>query len=803
MIKNYLKIAWRNLLRNKSYAAINIVGLGIGIAACLLIFLVIRFETSFDNFHQKRDHIYRVVSFGPTPAGIRYITGVPFPTGEGLRMDYPQLEVTSIFKNSAAISVLNNNGQPLKKFNEENVYFTDPQFFSLFDFEWLAGDKNTALKEPNTVVLTADAASKYFGNWQNALGKVIKYDNKINLKVSGILKNVPPNTDFKLYAVVSYATLKNTNLNSNLQDWVSNFSDHYCFINLPANISETGFNKDLTAFVKKHKPAEYVKEGMMLLPLTQMHYDTRFNVYSGHTFSRELINALSLIGIFLLIIACVNFINLATAQAVNRSREIGVRKVLGGNRPQIIAQYLCETFIINLLAIAVAVGIAQLALPFLNNLLQIELSTTVLTSKAAVLFLTTVVIGTTLLSGFYPAIIISGFNPVAALKNKMARVSTSGISLRRGLVVLQFSIAQVLVIGTLVVVSQMNYFKTYDLGFNKNAVINVPIPTDKISHSKLNALKNTLMAKKGIKEVSFSFSSPSADGNWNSDFWFNNSPKKTDFEANLKWADAAYFKLYGLKFIAGHAYEQTDSIRGYVVNETFLKNVGITKPEDAIGKPIGLWDNKNNTKPIIGVVKDFNVASLSKQIPAVILAPWKDVYQTINIKLQPTGVEQSLAAIEKLWNDTFPEYVYEYHFLDNTIAKFYERETQLSELYKIFAGIAIFISCLGLYGMVSFMAVQRTKEVGIRKTLGASVGHIIYLFSKEFTLLVIVAFTISAPVGWYFMHKWLEGFAYKIRLGPGIFVLSVTISIIIAWITVGYKAVRAAVANPVKSLRSE
>ncbi len=316
-------------------------------------------------------------------------------------------------------------------------------------------------------------------------------------------------------------------------------------------------------------------------------------------------------------------------------------------------------------------------------------------------------------------------------------------------------------------------------------------------------MRDQLLLQPGIKDVSFSFASPSDNNGWSSDFKFNNSPKQTNFSANLKWADPGYFRLYNLQFAAGGPYTKSDTIHGWVVNETLIHKLGIRDPKDAVGKYIKLWDDKKKNAPIVGVVKDFNVGSLKNPIPPVLMSTWKDVYQKLNIKIQPANVNQTLASVERLWDSTFPDGIYEYQFLDEKIANFYKSEDQLSKLYKIFAGIAIFISCLGLYGLVSFMAVQRTKEVGIRKTLGASVGNIVYLFSKEFTILIIVAFAISAPVGYYFMHKWLQDYTYRIPIGPHIFIIAIAASVAIAWITVGYKAVKAALANPVKSLRSE
>lgn len=808
MIRNYIKTAWRSLLRNKSYATINVVGLAVGIAACLLIFLIVQFETSFDNFHAKKDQIYRVITVFHGPDGVRPSGGVPLPISEGLRNDFPLLKgVAEVYRNDGShFSVGNQNkGEGIKKFKEDDTYWAEPEFFAMFDFPWLAGDKKTALSEPFSVVLSQNEAEKFFGNWRDAMGKTIRYENKKDLKVTGIIQNTPRNTDFPMSIVMSFATAKakGGDLDGNQKDWVSTFGDNNCYIVLPSNISEATFNKSMAAFTKKHKPAEYVKDQLQIRPLTGMHYDTEVGVFSGKGFGKPLIKAISLIGLFLLIIACVNFINLATAQAVNRSKEVGIRKVMGSNRTQLVFQFISETLIITLFAVILAVGLAEVTLPLLNQLLKIQLSRAFIADPVLLLFLLAVILGVTFLAGFYPALVLSGFNPITALKNKVAAGRKTGLSLRHVLVVFQFGIAQVLVIGTLVIIYQMNYVRNKSLGFDKEAVLTVPFPGDSVSKSKLETLRNQLLQKSGVKAVSYGFSSPSGTNGWSSDFNFNGSPIRTAFNANLKWADAEYFDLYGLKFVAGGPYRKSDTLTGYVVNETLLHKLNITDPKQAIGKYIKFWDDKSKNKQIVGVVKDFNTGTLKNAIPAVVMGSWKNTYQSISIKIQPADINKTMASVQRLWNDTFPDGMYEYQFLDDKIATFYDTENQLSALYKIFAGIAIFISCLGLYGLVSFMALQRTKEVGIRKTLGASVGHIVYLFSKEFTILILVAFAISAPVGWYFMNKWLQDYTYKIPLGPGIFVLAIVVSIAIAWTTVGYKAVKAALVNPVKSLKSE
>jgi putative ABC transport system permease protein len=803
MFKNYLKTAFRNLHRHKSYALINIFGLAVGIAASLLIFLVIQFESSFDNFHKKRHSIYRIASRFATQDGYDYSGGVSFPVAQGLRLEMSQLkEVAAIYRRGGQITLDAGNSQ-LKKLNEDYFFYAEPGFFKMFDFGWLAGTPETCLKDPNSVVLTQNTAEKYFGSWKTAIGKTIKYDNKTLYKVTGILKNIPANTDFPLSMVAGYTALQNTYIKNNLTDWISTFGGAYTFVVLPPGLSPSKFNAQLSAFAKRHKPAEYQKDAFVAQPLIEMHYDNRFGNYNRHTFSHSLIKALALIGVFLILIACVNFVNLATAQAVNRSREVGVRKVLGGSRLQLARQFLGETALITITAATIAVIVAKLTLPLLNRLLERKMTMSFFSDAWLIVFMVILVMVVTFLSGLYPAIVLSGFNPATALKTKITSKMVGGISLRRALVILQFAIAQVLIIGVLIVVSQMNFFRNASLGFEKSSILNVPLPGDSISHLRIDFMRSELLSNSNVQNVSFSFATPSSETNdWNSDFKFDHSTKNTNFSANLKWADPDYFKTYNIQFVAGRPYYPSDTVREFVVNETLLHKLGVRNPQDAIGKQINFWDG-GKVANIVGVIRDFNAYSLREPMAPVVLSTWKDVYGTVSIKIKPGAEKSLLPFVERLWNQNFPDYVYEYHFLNQTIDNFYRQENQLSMLYKMFAVIAIFISCLGLYGLVSFMAVQRTKEVGIRKVLGASAAHIVYLMSKEFTLLIIVAFVIAAPIAYYIMHKWLQNYSYRISLGASIFLLAMASSIVIAWITAGQRAVKAAIANPVKSLRME
>ncbi len=795
MLRNYFKTAFRNLLRYKSNSFINIAGLTVGFAAFLLIFLVIQYEQSFDDFHANRNNLYRVVRIGKSQVNPEYRTGVPFPVTIGLRTEFPQLKnTTAIFGDAnVQVKVTAADGSVAKKFKEPKVFTAEPQFFQMFNFGLAEGDSKTALKDPNNVLLTKDIATKYFGDWKDATGKTIALYGQ-TMKVTGVLENPPSNTDFSLGIVVSYVTLTN---NLNLNDWSSIDDNNYCFVQLNDKASYRQFIQSLNAFTNKHIRPVNAGYSLALQPLHEIHFDERYGNFTGHTFSKDLIFALQLIGLFLLIIACVNFINLTTAQAINRAREVGVRKVLGSSRSQLILQFLGETGLTVLLALAGSILVVFVCLPFINNLLAIHLSVSLLFSEKFILFMTGAWAIVTFLSGFYPALVLSGFQPAIVLKSLIA-AGNKGISFRRALVVFQFVIAQALIIGTLVVASQMDYFRTADMGFTKDAIINAGFPGDSVSRTKMDLLQSELNKIPGIQQVSFSTFAPSSDGGWYTDL--QTEKLHSNMVVCTKPADANYFKLYHLSLVAGRAYFPSDTIREFVVNETVVKNLGIQNPADAIGKLIQV---NGKRCPIVGVVKDFHINSLRDPIGAVVLFASKNSYGITNIKIDMRQAKNVIAGVQNIWNKYYPDYVFEYSFLDQSIANYYQQENQLSQLYKLFSGIAIFISCLGLYGLISFMAVQRRKEIGIRKVLGAPVRDIVVMLSKEFTLLIVIAFLIASPVAWYFMHQWLQQYTYRIMLGAGFFAVTIFCSLLIAWLTVGYTAIKAAVANPVKSLRTE
>ncbi|TMI95981.1 MAG: FtsX-like permease family protein, partial [Bacteroidetes bacterium] len=465
-------------------------------------------------------------------------------------------------------------------------------------------------------------------------------------------------------------------------------------------------------------------------------------------------------------------------------------------------QFIVETFLIVTIAVILAALITILALPYVNQLLELSLSFNILTNPAVILFLLAVTIIVTVLAGFYPSIVLSRFNPVNALKSKLAGNATKGISLRRGLVVFQFVIAQALIIGTLIIIQQMNYFMSQSLGFDKDAIVNVPYRPDSTGVKLTDYLKQELLSN-GVQAVSFSSNSPiEDDNNMFTTFKFDHALKDEDFQAIVKFADNDYVPTYKLQLVAGKNLQPSGWTREFLVNESFVKSLGFKKPEDILNKQISIMGGLIKC-PVVGVLKDFNDRSLRQDLAPLLIATNSTMYRQVSIKLSTTNIASSMQSIKKIWEKTFPNYVYEYRFLDDKIESFYKQENQLSNLYKIFAVIAIFLSCLGLYGLASFMAVQRIKEVGIRKVLGASVSGVVYLFSKEFIILITIAFIIASPVAWYFMNQWLQDYVYRINISWWIFIVGGISAIVIALITVSFKAIKAALANPVKSLKTE
>ncbi len=801
MLRNYIITALRNLWRSKSSTLINLSGLTLGITTSLILFLLVRHQSSFDNFHTKLDRIYRVARQSDGNQGKNYSAGVPPVLPEAFRMDFPEAEevVFTSYRAGGLITIPQSAGEPKKYEEEQGIVYTQPNFFKIFDRKILIGDVEKGLDEPNEVVLSKKAALKYFGK-EDARGEVLAFEGK-DFKVTAVIENYPDNTDFPFDVFLSYITIKKE---KDEAGWNSIWSDEHCYFLLKQESSLAEIERRIPDFVKKYHGEQNTDHATYeMQPLSEIHFDDRYGNYNYNTTSHQMINSLGVIGVFLIITACINFINLVTAEAIKRSKEVGIRKSLGSSRGQLIAQFLGESSLITLVAVLLAVGTAQFALGFLNSFLDSSLSLNFLTDSGLWIYLLSVTLFVALLSGIYPSLVVSGFKPIFAIKNQMNSKNSSGYLLRRGLVVLQFFISQFFIIGTIVLISQMNYFRSKELGFKKDAIITIPIPENERlgfndAGSKMRTLREEVSRLKGIEFTSLSNTPPSSGNVSSTDFTVEGNDKH--FGTQVKLVDGNYVELYGLELLAGTNVMDLDTARGFIVNEKLASMIGFKEPQSVVGTIIKMW---GKTLPVVGVVKNFHTMSLHEPIEATIMLNRIRSYSTLSIKVNPNDVQETIKDVQQKWEASYPEHIFSYKFLDDEIKEFYDREQKMSTLLSIFTSIAIFIGCLGLFGLATFMANQKTKEIGVRKVLGASVESIVMLFSKEYVKLILIGFALAAPLAWYVMSKWLSDFAYKIDIGPAIFLTGLGVSFLIAMVTVGYRSLRAATVNPVDSLKCE
>ncbi len=816
MIRNFLKTTLRGLLKNKPYFIINTLGLALGVCGALIIFTKIRYEMSFDRFHTKAERIYRLNTDELHPNGDNYNPGTYYPVAHLLRNDYPELleSVTHTKYEEGGLIVIEENGD-FKRFKEENIGFVESQFIQMFDFctpdNWLSGNPETALQDKNSVVLTEKLAQKYFqpkGDYSTVLGQRLLYENKVDLVVTGVIGDFPPNTDFPFAMLIPFAALEGYDEFYDLEKWNFLSSSVQCYVLLAEGHTPGQFSATLPGFAEKYLGDKAKRNSFKLQPLSDIHFNPEYGNFSERTVRYEVLWSLGIIALMLVITACINFVTLATAHSVKRSKEVGIRKVLGSSRQQLIAFFLGETFIIIAFAVLLALGAAEAFLFQFHDVLDIAPDINLATLPTTYLFLLIITLVVTLLAGLYPAWILSAFQPMLALKNSLGNQHTrngKNISLRKGLVVVQFAISQILIIGTLVVSQQMQYFQNKSLGFDKEAIVTVDLP-DTLSEQKLEVLKSRLLENANIRQASFGIGGPVAESNIDTRFKLaTSSDDEQAYTTEIKTVDADYISTFNLQMTAGRVLTQSDlQHKRALVNEALVKTTGFAQPEEALGQQIKVF---GDTYEIIGVVQDFHMHSLHQKIRPCVLLYYPFFMRSAGIKINTVGgiqtVQDAIAHVEKVWNTTFPEYLFDYQFLDEYLATHYEQENKTFRYFQLFSVLAILIGCLGLYGLVSFMAEQKTKEVGIRKVLGASVSHILVLFSKEFISLVLVAFCIAGPVAWYVMQQWLENFEYKIGMGMGVFLVAIMASMCIAVLTAGYQSVKAAVANPVKSLRSE
>jgi putative ABC transport system permease protein len=816
MLKNYFKIAFRNVARNKVFAIINALGLAIGISACLLIYIVTSFELSYDTFHPDKVRIYRIVTNLQNAASINNpMSTIPDPAAKIIRASVSGLESVAMFHIYYPKVAIPEGDKIIKRFFPSNepgvaspVILAEPQYFEIFKYDWLAGNPKTALNEPFQVVISENEAGKYFGNMplDRVMGKTIIYDDSLRLTVTGIVKDWNKNTDFNFRDFISYSTIQNSFLKDqgNWNNWGGWNSDTQVFAKLNDQSTPGQINAQVTKIVNDHmtmRPGEQVK--ILIQPLSDIHFNGDFKDSYSRQAHLPTLYGLMAIAAFILIIAAINFINLSTAQSVERAKEIGIRKVLGSRRINIVLQFLSEIFLLTLFAGVLSVLVMKPLIYLFHDLLPpgIQLG---FYNPITILFLLLLIVVTSLLAGFYPARVLSGYLPVISLKGEGCRQVSKGGYLRKSLIVFQFTVSLVFIIATLIIGNQIRFMLNQDMGFTKDAIINV-YAYGNYPKSQVKLVTNRLKTMADVQMVSLNDGPPAGSGHGGTSITYNN----VELFTTALGTDENYVPLYDLKLIAGRNIFQSDTIRELVINETCAKGLGFNKPEDAVGKLVNFGFSNGPVevkRPIVGVVADFHSESLHDPIKPVTIA--NDQSRTIAIRLNsqskhPKEFQSTIEQIAKMWKSVFPIEPFEYKILDDQIAKFYDSYQKTNQIMKTAMVIAIFISCMGLFGLAAFTSVQRRKEIGVRKVLGATVSEIVALLSKDFLKLVILSLVLASPIAWYFMSNWLNDFAYRINLSVWVFLLAGSMALLIAFITISFQSIRAAIANPVTSLRSE
>lgn len=791
MIQNYLKIAWRNLMKNKVFSFINVLGLSIGITVCMMIYLFIMNEFSVDKFHKNGKRIYRVMrQYDPTRPATSYLSG---PYADALVNDYPN-EIEEVVRVMAIEGTISFGS---KIFNEKRVYLADANFFKLFSFPLIKGNPATALKDPSSVVITQTTAKKYFGN-ADPIGKVIEFSKELQLKVAAVAGDVPSNSHLNFDVIVPLS-------NYAKQDWFNAWLNNNCFtyVKLRKSTSEASLERKFPQFMEKYMAKEMAKMGakfqLSLTPLHEVYFEnvSAFdNVKHG---DKKVVFIFLSIAILILLIACINFMNLSTIRAVERSKEVGLRKVMGARRNNLVWQFIGESVMLTVIACLLSVALLQLCMPFYNQVLGYSLTVS-WNALPLYAFLIGVIIIVGLLAGSYPALFLSGFSPIQALKGKL-KLGKGGSIFRHAMVVTQFSISVFLIIGTLIIVMQMKYVKNRQLGYDQAQTMIIPINNADI-YSKRLAFKDDLQNRSEIISVATMSGEP---GGFFDHHTFEVEGRNGQiWKARTEFADFEFVKTLGLKIIAGRDLSgefKTDTAEAVLINRTAAASLGYT-PEQAIGKWIKNTVRDQQRRYVVGVIEDFNFLSLKEKMDALVISPRED-WRVLLIKIKSGDIRSAVATVESVYNKVAPGYPFEYSFLDQKFDELYKSDLRHQTIIVTFSVLAIFIACLGLFGLASFTAAKRIKEIGVRKVLGSSTQGIVMLLSKDLLRPVFIAAVIAIPAGYYAMSMWLQNFEYRIDLNWWIFALAAAITIAIALFTVSLKAVKAALTNPAISLRTE
>jgi putative ABC transport system permease protein len=810
MFKNFLKVALRNLWKNKAFSAINIAGLSVGLAVCLLIVLYVKDELSYDKYNAQSENIYRVdadISFN----GTQFTSVVsPAPLVPTLKKDYPQIVQYTRLRNFGDILVKKDN----QNIQNHNAVFADSTFFQVFSIPMIKGNRLTALNEPNSIVIDETTARKYF-NSTDVVGKTLYVDNSVNCKITGVIKDFPPQTHFHF----SFIRPLHDTYHDDQSDWLSN--NYASFVLVRPGVTKASLQNAVDATINNylvkqlyqllHVSANDLKNSSNhfiypVMPLTDIHLNSNKSNEFEANGNITYVYIFSIIAIFILLIACVNFMNLSTARSANRAKEVGIRKVAGSSRSSLITQFLTESVLTSFLSLLLAIGIAALLLPLFNQLAGKQMSVYTLFSTWLLPVLVALIVVVGCIAGSYPAFYLSSFQPVQVLKGSIAKGFKSSW-LRSGLVVFQFFISISLIIGTIVIYNQLTYIRSREIGYNRDQVmvINNTYALDK----KIKSFRQDLLKISGVQGATVAGSLPTETA-YGQNGWFKDATldaKQVNIMTDF-YADQNYIPTLGMQITAGRNFSTdflTDS-SAVIINETASRLLGFKNPlRETLYRPSGYTSNGGfASKPfhIIGVVKDFNFNSMHDKVGPLIIE-LSEMYGRIAIRINTKNISALIGEVEKKWNSMSPGQLFSYSFLDADFNKIYNAEQRTGKLFITFAIFAIFIACLGLFGLVTYAAEQRIKEIGVRKVLGASISEIVAMISKDFIKLVLIAFVIAFPVAWWMMNKWLQSFAYRIDISWWVFALAGLLTLAIALITVSFQAIKAAVANPVTSLRSE
>ncbi len=795
MIRNYLVLAIQHLRKQRIFSFINILGLTVGITCCFMIFLFILNELSYDDFHKNGKDIYRVMRVGNNNGERREIPYLSAPYGPALVNDYPGAvkQAVRVMKDNNLISYNNIS------FNEKDMYLTDANFFSFFDFKLLKGDKASVLKDPNSIVLTETTAKKYFGK-EDPLGKIIEFNKQQQLKVTGIAADVPANSHLQFDMVIPIEIYR-----SIMPDWFDRWPDNgmFTYVQLNPNVDPKQLEQQFPAFMDKYMGQYYAssgfKLGLTIKPLRDIYFATDALDRSVKHGNKKMVYIFMSVAILILIIACINFINLATARATDRSKEVGLRKVLGAVRGQLVSQFMMESVLYATVACILSIAAVKLLMPAYTTLLGYELPS-FWNNPLIYAFIIGVILIVGLLAGSYPALLLSSFKPIESLRGKLRR-GNSGAFFRKGLVVFQFGISVLLIICVVIIMSQMNYVRSTDLGFNKEQSLIVRFDNLNISRNR-QQFKDQLLTIPAVQNVSLMSGEP---GGFHDNYSFESEAKPNEpLLFSTEFTDHDFVKTLGVKLIAGRDFSEnfaTDSALAVIINRKAASVLGYT-PEQAIGKWIRNLSRDSLRRNIVGVVEDYHYATMKDKIGPLVISPGRD-RRLAMIRIKTTQVQTAINSIKKAYTSIAPDYPFEYSFLDEGFDRLYKTESKQQSVLSVFSVIAIFIACLGLFGLASYTALKRTKEIGVRKVLGSSVQNICFLLSKDLLKPVLIGTLIAMPVGYYAMNKWLEGFAYRVSFEWWMFAVAIVTAMAIALLTVGLQALKAALANPIKSLRTE